>query len=186
MAIENNRTLLETFITYGLIEFHRVYKLRVYFFITFLVDTYTWPSLGLLILLFWIYGDVSSGFQIHIQITEANMLYFLSNPPLVLHLLTSSNNHMLWVPNQYICIDLYWHFQISHQEARSSRNNQWMLFSNNKAYHHLGHKMISLYQSSLKVLKLFYLKDRDLSKSPYSEIEIFEKKDNTLKFNRNV
>ena len=46
----------------------------------FLLDTFTCPILGLLVPLFWISGDVSSGFQSQsgfylIPIAEANVMY---------------------------------------------------------------------------------------------------------------
>ena len=64
----------------------------------FLSDTFTCPILGPLVPLFWISGDVSSGFQSQsgfclIRIAEANVMYIPWDPPLVLHvadLLTDS------------------------------------------------------------------------------------------------
>ena len=53
-------------------------------------NTLTCPILGPLVPLFWISGDVSSGFQSHVfcivGIVEANAVYVPRDPPLVLHL----------------------------------------------------------------------------------------------------
>ena len=51
-----------------------------FFFKVFLSDTFTCPILGPLVPLFWISGDVSSGFQSQsgfclIRIVEANVMY---------------------------------------------------------------------------------------------------------------
>ena len=51
-----------------------------FFFKVFLSDTFTCPILGPLVPLFWISGDVSSGFQSQsgfclIHIAEANVMY---------------------------------------------------------------------------------------------------------------
>ena len=61
----------------------------------FLADTYTCPILGPGVPVFWISGDVSSGFEsqrgfclIHFFM-EVNVMYISQDPPLVLHLLTS-------------------------------------------------------------------------------------------------
>ena len=50
--------------------------------------------LGALVPLFWISGDVSSGFQCQsgfclIHFVEANVMYIPRDPPLVLHMMTS-------------------------------------------------------------------------------------------------
>ena len=57
--------------------------------------------LGPLVPLFWISGDVSSGFQSQsgfclIRIAEANVMYLPQDPPLVLHLLTSWKPARSW------------------------------------------------------------------------------------------
>ena len=64
----------------------------IYFFFLNLADTC--PFLGPLVPLFWISGDVSSGFQSQsgfclIRIAEANVMYIPRDPPLVLQLPTS-------------------------------------------------------------------------------------------------
>ena len=56
----------------------------------FLSDTLTCPILGPLVPLFWISGDVSSGFQSQsgfclIRVAEVNVMYISCDPPLVLH-----------------------------------------------------------------------------------------------------
>ena len=61
----------------------------------FLADTYTCPILGPLVPLFWLSGDVSSGFQSQSGFclirffAEVNVMYIPWDPPLVLHLPTS-------------------------------------------------------------------------------------------------
>ena len=66
-----------------------------FFFLKFLSDTYTCPFLGPLVPLFWISGDVSSGFQsqsgfcLICFFVEANVMYSPQDPSLVLHVLTS-------------------------------------------------------------------------------------------------
>ena len=59
-------------------------------FKVFLLDTFTRPIMGPLVPLFWISGDVSSGFQSQsgfylIHIVEENVMYISWDPPLVLH-----------------------------------------------------------------------------------------------------
>ena len=61
------------------------------FFWKLFVGTFTCPTLGSWVPLFWISGSVSSGFQsqsgfIHICIAEANVMYIPWDPPLVLHI----------------------------------------------------------------------------------------------------
>ena len=52
----------------------------IYLFKVFLSDTFTCPILGPLVPLFWISGDISSGFQIQsgfclIRTAEVNVMY---------------------------------------------------------------------------------------------------------------
>ena len=75
------------------------YKLEmdcfVFFFFKFLTDTCPFCFLGPLVPLFWISGDVSSGFQsqsgfcLICFFAEANVMCIPWDPPLVLHVLTS-------------------------------------------------------------------------------------------------
>ena len=71
----------------------KVIRICFCFFLKFLADTC--PFLGPLVPLFWISGDISFGIQsqsgfcfIHF-FAEANVMYILRDPPLVLHLLAS-------------------------------------------------------------------------------------------------
>ena len=71
----------------AVVPFNNIYFSKVF-------GRHTCPFLGPLVPLFWISGDVSSGFQSQsgfclIRIVEANVMYIPWDPPLVLHELTS-------------------------------------------------------------------------------------------------
>ena len=76
--------------------FHLFVSSSLFFLLFFLIkvflsDTFTCPFLGPLVPLFWISGDVSSGFQSQsgfclIHIAETNVMYISWDPPLVLHI----------------------------------------------------------------------------------------------------
>ena len=64
---------------------------EVFLFCFYLSNAFTYPILGPLVSLFWISGDVSSGFENQsgfclICITETNAMYIPWDPPLVLYI----------------------------------------------------------------------------------------------------
>ena len=79
----------------------------------FLSDTFTCPILGPLVPLFWISGDVSSGFQSQsgfclIRIAEANVMYIPWDPPLVLHIANLLTDSIVWrQPGSYLAQGYY-------------------------------------------------------------------------------
>ena len=97
-------------------------KVLLLFLKKFLADTC--PFLGPLVPLFWISGDVSSGFQSQsgclIRIVEANVMYVPWDPPLVLHLPTS-----WWLAHSRSCPHILlqrWGCQDSNSCSRRSTN----------------------------------------------------------------
>ena len=106
------------------------------FFNVFLSDTFTCPILGTLVPLFWISGDVFSGFQSQsrfclIHIAEANVMYIAWDQPLVLHvadLLTDSiAGHWpgLYLAQGYNCV--------SAVSLEPMINRSWVLHANHSA-----------------------------------------------------
>ena len=117
---------------------HKRYRISFFFFFLkfFLSDTFTCPILGPLVPLFWISGDVSSGFQSQsgfclICIAEANVMYISWDPPLVLHianLLTDSiAGH--W-PGSYLAQGYYCVAAVSLEPAI---NRSWVPCANHSA-----------------------------------------------------
>ena len=98
----------------------------LFFFKVFLADTC--PFLGPLVPLFWISGDVSSGFQSqsgfclirYFFFAEANVMYIPQDSPLVLHLLTSWwPVHSRSLPHMHVQRwDLAWFRTCNHTNRR--------------------------------------------------------------------
>ena len=104
-----------------------------YFFYFFLSDTLTCPILGPLVALFWISGNVSSGFLRQsgfclIHFAEANVMYIPWDPPLVLHianlLMDSSVGHP---PGSYLAQGYYCVAAVS---LKTVINRSWVLSAN--------------------------------------------------------
>ena len=107
-----------------------------FFFKVFLSDTFTCPLLLPLVPLFWISGDVSSGFQSQsgfclICIVEANVMYISWDPPLVLHIADLSMDSIAgcWL-GSYLAQGYYCVVAVSLEPAI---NRSWVLRDNHLA-----------------------------------------------------
>ena len=108
---------------------HRLVWYKVTFFKVFLSDIFTCPILGPLVPLFWISGDVFSGFQRqNPRIVEVNVMYISWDPPLVLHiadlLIDSIARHR---PGSYLAQGYYC--------VAAVINRSWVLRANHSATH---------------------------------------------------
>ena len=89
------------------------------------MDTFTCPTLGPLVPLFSISGDISSGFQnqgwfCFIHIVEANVVYIPRDPPLVLHV---ANLLMVSIVGQQFKVMAQCHHMLVHSISLGLESN---------------------------------------------------------------
>ena len=101
-------------------------------------DTFTCPIVGPLVPLFWISGNVSSGFQSQsgfcfIHIAEANVMYISWDPPLVKHI---ANLLMDSIAGQRLGSYLgQGYYCVAAVSLKPAINRLWVLRANHSATH---------------------------------------------------